>query len=600
MTAPSPVQLSGALVSFTITANGSALDSSWQVVSIDVWHGVNKLPKARLVITDGDAATGTFPISESSTLIPGATLTIGLGYDGSETTVFSGIIYRQGLEIGENTASRLVVEATDKAMAMTLARGNAIYENITDSALITKLITGAGLTASVTATSATQPTVVQYYASAWDLMVIRAQLNGMMVMADAGKVTVAPPDTSQSPVLTVTFGDSILDFQADMDAATQYSASAIQSYAWDPATQALAKSGAAATSVSAPGNISSADLAKVFGITQFLQQTGGTLGTADLTAWSSADLTKNTLAKNRGQVSFQGSALAKTGAMITLAGLGGRFNGDYVIGAVHHSVTGGFWRTTVEAGLSPDWFSATTPDIPAPGASGQLPPGPNLQTGLVQKIATDPDGEFRVYVTLPLLQAQGSLGVWARLGSFYAYNGIGAEFYPEVGSEVVVAFMNGDPRFAVIVGSLYSKKNPPPVTPAAENNQKSIVTRAKLRLDFFEDKKAVEISTPGGQSVRLDDDAKSITVKDMNGNTVTLDGSGVTVKSKSNISLSAGGNVTVSADGNLSLSANGTVSVKGATIKQTADASFSAQGSAEAKLTSSGIVTVQGALVKIN
>ena len=48
-------------------------------------------------------------------------------------------------------------------------------------------------------------------------------------------------------------------------------------------------------------------------------------------------------------------------------------------------------------------------------------------------------------------------------GNLYASNGAGAASYPEIGDEVVVAFMNGDPRFPVIIGRLYSKKNPPSV-----------------------------------------------------------------------------------------------------------------------------------------
>lgn len=600
MTAPSPAIPEGSLVSFTISSNGKDIDSSWQVVSIDVRLGVNRLPKAKLVLYDGSAAAETFPISQTSALIPGATLEIALGYNGTETTVFSGLVYRQGLDITENASPRLVVEATDKAMAMTLARHNAIYENITDSALMEKLIGAAGLSKSVTATTAKHPVIVQYYCTDWDLMVIRAQLNSMVVVADAGKITVAQPDTAAPPVLTATFGQSILDFQADMDAATQYAASAIKSYAWDPATQKLATSGTATANVTEPGNLSSATLAKVFNIASYPQQTGAELPKDELTAWSSAALLKSKLSKICGRVSFQGSALAKVGAMIALDGLGDRFNGNVYTAAVHHSVTEGFWRTTVEFGLPFDWFSATAPDIAAPGASGQLPPVGNLQTGVVQKLDKDPDGEYRVYVTLPLLQATGTLGVWARLGSFYASNGIGAEFYPEVGDEVVVAFMNDDPRFPVIVASLYSKKQSPPVPTDAKNNRKCIVTRSNLRLDFIEDVPAVEISTPGGHSVRLDDKTKTIVIKDLNGNKATLAPAGVTIESAKNLTLKANGNIDVTAQGNLSLKAEANVTVDGLAIKQSAKTSFAAQGTADAKLNSSGVLTIQGTLVKIN
>lgn len=599
MTAPSPAQLAGALVSWTISADGKPLDSSYQVVSIDVWTDVNKLPKARLVISDGDPAAQTFPISETAALIPGAALEISLGYDQSVTQVFSGIVYRQGLEIAQNGSSRLVVEATDKAMAMTLARQNAVFEKVTDSQLIQTLIGQSGLTARVSSTSTVQPVIVQYYCSDWDLMLIRAQLNGMVVTAAGGTVTVAVPDTSKAPVLTLAYGQSILDFRAEMDASTQYTAAAIKSYAWDPATQQLTASGQASTGVTTPGNLSSDQLAKVFDITQYTQQSAGTLPQADLTDWSSAELLKARLSKIRGSVRFQGSALVTPGAMVTLAGLGDRFNGNGYVSGLHHRVADGLWLTSIELGLSPLWFAATTPQVAAPGAAGQLPPVANLQTALVLKTSDDPDGEFRVQVQLPLLQA-GSQGVWARLGSFYASNGIGAEFYPEVGDEVVVAFMNGDPRFPVIVGSLYSKKNPPPVTPDAKNNQKTIVTRSKLRIDFFEEDKAIAIATPGGHSIRLDDKAKTITIKDLNGNTMTMAPGGITASSAADMTLEAKGNIAINAQGNLTLKANANVSVAGLQIDAKADTTFAAQGSAEAKLTSAAMVQIQGGLVKIN
>lgn len=575
MTAPSPEQLAGALASFTITANGTALGSDVQVFSIDIWQGVNKLPKARLVISDGSAADENFPLSAGTALIPGATLEIALGYDGQETNVFTGIIYAQGLDITVDGATRLVVEATDKAMVMTLARRNAVYENITDSDLASKLISGAGLSADAASTSVTHPVIVQYYSTDWDILLIRAQLNAMVVTVAAGKVTLAQPDTSTPPVLTLAFGDSILDLRTNMDAATQFTAAAIQSFAWDPTTQALSTSNQASTSVTTPGNLSSDQLAKVFGVSQYLQQSAGGLQADELTAWSSAELMKTRLAKIRGEVTFQGCALAITGCMVALEGLGDRFNGNAYVSAVRHRVAGGLWRTSTEVGLSPNWFAATAPYIAAPGAAGQLPPVSNLQTGTVLKLDSDPEGEFRVQVSLPLLQS--TTGVWARLGSFYASNAFGAEFYPEIGDEVIIAFMNSDPRFPVILGSLYSKKNPPPVAPAAANNQKTILTRGKLRIDFFEDKPSVMISTPASQSVTLDDAAGSVTIKDKNGNSLTMDSSGIAIKSAADIKLDATGSITIAAQANLTASAQ-----------------------AGAKLTSPAIVQVKGTMVELN
>ncbi len=588
MTAPSPDQFATTIPSYTITVDGAALDTSIQVISVDVWLSVNKMPRARLVISDGSAADEDFPISDGSALIPGVTLAIAMGYGSSTATVFSGVIYRQGLEITNNGPSRLVVEATDQAMAMTLARANAVFQNMTDSAICEQLINTAGLTPKVTSTSTQHEAIVQYYATAWDMVVMRAQANSMVVTVSAGTVTVAPPDTSSSPVLALTFGQSILDLRVEMDASTQYAASAIQSFAWDPGTQALAQSGGASSSVSTPGNLSSATLAEVFNVGSYVQQTGGEMVQAELTDWSSAELMKSQLSKIRGQIRFQGSALAMPGTMVALAGLGDRFNGNAFVSGAHQRLAEGLWVTTVDVGLSPAWFAETAPRIAAANASDQLPPMNNVQTGIVKQIDQDPDGEYRVLVTLPLLQATD--GVWARFGAFYASNGVGANFYPEIGDEVVLGFLNGDPRYPVILGSLYSKANPPPYPPtsggdAAPNNTKSFMSKSKLHIDFIESDPQLTIVTPANQSVTLNDKAKSITLTDANGNSITMDSSGITLKSASDITLTASGSIKMTASADVTISAS---------------ASLSANASASAKFTSDGPVQVKGATVALN
>lgn len=588
MTAPSPVTLANTIPAYVIKVNGSALDSSYQVVSIETWAGANKMPRARLVISDGSAADATFAISETSSLIPGVTLEIALGYGSSTSTVFSGVIHRQGLEFTANAPSRLVVEATDKARVMTLARANAVYLNKNDSDIISSLISAAGCSPTVTSTSTVHETMVQYYSTPWDFTILRAQANGMVVFVNGGTVTVAPPNTSGSAVLSLTFGQSILDFHAEMDASTQYSSGSIQSYGWDPATQALAQSSSASASVTTPGNISSSTLAGVFGVSTYLQQTGGEMVQAELTDWSSAELLKSQLSKIRGQARFQGSNLAVPGCMVTLDGLGARFNGDAWVSGVHHRMAEGLWTTTVDIGLSPNWFAETAANIPAPGASGQLPPISGVQTGIVKQIDSDPDGEFRVLVTVPLLQATD--GVWARFGSFYASNGIGSNFYPEIGDEVVLAFLNGDPRYPVILGSLYSKANPPPYPPAtggdgAPNDTKSFTSKSKMFINFVEHLPQMTLSTPAPQSLTIDDSAGSIVLKDKNGNTITMDSSGITLKSASDITLTASGSIKATASANVSISAS---------------AGLTTSASTQTQISCDGPVQIKGATVALN
>jgi Rhs element Vgr protein len=599
MTAPSPSVNRGAQLTLSVKVEGKEIASTYQIVSVDTEVGVNRLPKASIAIFDGSAASRDFEASNLKTFLPGNKVEIAAGYEGKVGSIFKGVIVKQGIEIAREEGSKLIVHLTDEAIKMTLERTNALFEKVKDSDLIGQLISANGLAKEVAATNTVHEEVVQYYASDWDLMITRAEMNGLVVIADAGKVTVAKPDTQQTPVLLVEYGDSILDLEAEMDASTQYASSAIKSYTWDPVQQKLIDSGPGSVTVKEQGNYSSAELAKVFGVKSFPQQTGAPIEKTALQDWSSAELLKSKLAKIRGRVSFQGSALAKAGKTIEFGGLGQRFNGTAFIAGVRHSISGGRWLTSVDFGLSAKWFSATMPDIAAPDASGQLPSIKGLQTGVVKKVAKDPGGEFRVFITLPLLQDDAK-GVWARLSGFYASNKVGAVFYPEIGDEVIVGFMNEDPRYAVILGSLYSKTLPPLFPPDEKNTKKAITTKSQLQILFDEQDKVIEITTPGKHSVRMDDKAKSITVKDSKGNSLAMSQSGIALDSAGNLSITAKGNITVDAKGNLQLKAAANASLEGVNVSHAAKAQFSAKGNATAEVSASGILTLKGALVKIN
>ena len=105
-------------------------------------------------------------------------------------------------------------------------------------------------------------------------------------------------------------------------------------------------------------------------------------------------------------------------------------NGNALITKVVHTVAEGEWKTTIGFGLSPDYF-ANQPDVDSPSASGLLPAIHGLQNGKVKKIDTDPDGQTRVLVDVPVIEASGE-GIWARLANFYATSGKGAFFMPEI------------------------------------------------------------------------------------------------------------------------------------------------------------------------
>ena len=135
---------------------------------------------------------------------------------------------------------------------------------------------------------------------------------------------------------------------------------------------------------------------------------------------------------------------------------------------------------------------------------------------------------------------------------------------------------------------------------AAENQIKAIVSKNKIKIEFNDDKKILTLSTPGGNTIAISDEGKSILLKDQNGNKVELGESGIVLDSPKDISIKATGAITLDATGKLGLTSKQDLSAKGLNLNLTADVGLTAKGSATAEFSASGQTTVKGAMVMIN
>jgi len=595
--ADSPNLNGGGVVKLSLFSEGAAIDEDIAVISVNVIKAVNKVPFARIVLLDGDMPEQDFPVSNSDQFKPGKEIKISAGYDDEEETIFEGIVVRHGIKVSGDNFSRLVIECRDKAAAMTVGRKNANYIDSKDSDVISKLISDNSLTAAVTATTTEHKELVQYYCTDWDFMLSRAEVNGMVVCVEAGEVTVGPPLSDEAATLVVTYGEDMMEFSADLDSRSQLAS--VESVAWDPATQAVVVVEESNVTVGESGNITSDDLAEVLGLDKFCLQSPAPQESGALTDWAKGQQLKAALARIRGRMKFQGSSLAKVGGMIELAGVGERFNGTVYVSSVEHEIANGQWSTRVDFGMSDSWF-AEQRDLIAPPASGLLPGVEGLQIGVVMKLDEDPAGESRIQVSLPVMQAETE-GVWARLASFHASEGIGAFFIPEIGDEVIIGYLNNDPSHPIVLGSLYSSKRAMPYELTADNYIKGLMTKEELKIEFDDEKKVITIVTPGNNTVVLSDDGKSILLQDQNDNKVELSDSGIVLDSPKDITVSAQGKIAMTAVGNIELSSSGgDVTEEGLNITHTAQVGFTAEGNATAEVSASGQTTIKGAMVMIN
>jgi Rhs element Vgr protein len=595
--ADSPKINGGSVVKLTVYSNGAKLDESIQIISIVVSKKINKIPTANIVLLDGNMPEKDFPVSNAEHLKPGAEIKINAGYDQDEETIFQGIVVKHGIKISENNYARLIIECRDKAVGMTIGRKNANYVDTSDSDIIDKLIGNcSGLSSEVASTEPKHKELVQHYCTDWDFMLSRAEVNGLLVIVDDSKLTIKPPQTGESPQLKVTYGEDLMEFNADIDARSQLST--VSGASWDLKTQAVIEEEVGPQTLNKQGDLDSAELAKVIGLKSFRLQTSAPVEKSVLKAWADAQQVKAGLARIRGRMKFQGSAKAKIGTLIELEGVGNRFSGEVYVSAVNHVISQGNWVTEVEFGLSPNWL-AEKRDLVVPPASGLIPGIEGLQIGVVTKLDEDPEGQHRIQVSVPVLQEE-TAGVWARLVNFYASEGIGAFFFPEVGDEVVLGYFNNDPSHPVVLGSLYSTKRKPPYSLSADNFIKALVTKGNLKLEFDDEKKIITIVTPGKNKIVISDEDQSILLQDQNDNKAELSSNGILLDSPKDISINAKGKISIDAVGDVSMSSKADVKLQGLNINNNADVGFVAKGSASAELSASGQTTVKGAMVMIN
>lgn len=572
-----------------IYVNGTRVkESAYTLQSVTINREVNKVPTARILIMDGDAAAEKFAVSESADFIPGNKIQLKISQGGNAQSLFEGVIVKHAIRASESGGACLLLDCRDACVKLTLGRKNKYFENVKDSDAISTVLQAAGVSGNVKATNVTHKELVQYYCTDWDFILSRAEVNSRLVLANNGKIDVIAPALAASPVLTLIYGATIEEMEVEMDARTQWQQ--VSAAAWDYAGQALASSDAQGDPFKAPGNISGSELAKAVSPADFQLRHSGLLSTAELKAWADACLLKSRMSQVRGRVKIKGSPLVKPGDTIALKGLGNRFNGLVFITGVRHEHGDGVWVTQLQIGLSPEWFHQQEDIIETP-AAGLLPAVQGLQIGVVVQLENDPDGEHRVLVKLPLVDNQAK-GTWARMASLDAGNNRGFFFRPEIGDEVIVGFINGDPRFAVILGMLHSSNKVAPLTAQDANHLKGLVTRSQMKVMYDDENKVMQLETPAGNKVTLSEKDQAINITDQHGNTIKMESGGITIKSIADITLEAAGNMT--------LKATGDFKAEGATMKLSSQATMEMSAQATAKLSASAMLELKGGIIKIN
>lgn len=576
-------------ISYTITAGGTTYVSQGPILSIVSYSEINKIPYASISIMDGDSSKQDFELSSGQEFNPGEKVIIELGYDGKNEVVFSGIIVRHRIKARAGDPSSLNIECKHAVLKMCSGNKTAFFEAKDDKAILTSLFndSNVGGSLSLSGDFLSSEDSLQFDASNWDYFMLRCEANAKLVLFDAADVLVQDASLEGSPVETFNYGQDILEFEFEADAENQYSK--VEGFSWDSDKQEVVMASGKPPSFAQLENtgIKLSELGGVLsGETELVH--GGEISEDELGSWAKAKATIASLTKVKGRIKVTGNSSIKLGDLIEIKGVGNKFSGIVLVSAIKHEMNSGGWVTHIQFGLSNSWHSSRK-DLNSMGASSLLPSVSGLQIGKVLKI--DGDEKHRVQIALPV--AGSDVIIWARMVFEDAGNDRGKVFWPEKDDEVIVGFLNSDPRSPVILGSLFSKSNNPPILPDETNNEKGIISREGVKIIINDEDKSVNIETPEGNTIIINDTEKSIVLQDQNENSIKLEESGISIVSNGDINIKA-------STGDVNIEGSGDIAIKGANIKNEANAKFSAEGQGGAELTTSGNAVIKGSMVQIN
>lgn len=511
-----------------------------------------------------------------------------------------------------------IVRGMDKSFRAYGGRTVASYPNSTLADVAKKVAGRAGLsTGKVDPTSKVYTNLTQNNLSDWSFIRSLAREAGFDAWVADGKLNFCKPtESSSGPAagrlgagdpLQLTPKDDLISFRCAVTAGQQVGSVKVRG--WDPVTKKAVVGTAPAKTTSSSNGSKPDALAGKLGNPTFLAVEAPRSDQDDAT--QAAKVIAETIGGS--STVFEGLSVGnpklKAGTAISIGLLGEPFDGKYTLTEARH---------TVEADGYTTWFAVNgRNDRSLLGLASGAPHGdvlggrriPGVVTGIVTD-AKDPENQCRVKVSFPWL-SDDYQSDWARNAQMWAGKGYGSVIVPEVGDEVLVAFEQGDIHRPFVLGGLYNgvdlpyQGTPALIDTSGKVNRRDLVSRTGHVISMTEltgQNDGILIKTAGnGYKLELSKQARTVTIEADGTVIIEAKGTGaMTIKAAGNLDIS-GRQITMKAQSGITIDGGaGMVDIKAGPKASIAAAKVEVNGSAAADLKGGGMVTIQGALVKIN
>jgi phage protein D len=573
-----------------ITVDGEPLAETTRVdvVSVETWAQIAHHASASVLVQNWSADSGAVTNSESTLFQPGKSIEIELGYHSDMTTVFDGVIAGLRAIFAADARPMLEVRCRSRSLLLDGARRSRFAEDASDDDVANTIASAYGLSLdSGEASPITQPAATQHDVTDWEFLRERAAVLGRVLFVSDTTLAFRPYAQPPDDPLELEWGRNLLQVRIEQNLAARVDPIEITS--WNEAQQeALVEQGG--------GGSSGVPHSKRAGVDTAVDDTHWPLRAATVATTSLADGAETAARAAATAAEEERSHVAGVGRSIGLPAIaidswlqlskvGDRFGGLHYVSGVRHRLDATGYTTEFWLG-SPQ---PLLPPPPAPTARDNSAPSSTATSSVVLAVvdsAEDPDGLNRVKLSYPW-RTDAPDGGWAALSTVGGGSEQGVMFVPDEGQTVVVSYLQGDPRFPIVLGAMWNAQQKPPQQVDRDNAIRSIVTRSGHALEFDDaDSGKVTLRTTGGHTFVLDDSG-----------TITL-----TEKSEKNsLELSDSGAKLTAGSGDIVLSAtSGAVKIDALRVESSASSTTTIKSSASMEVSASGSLTVRGATVMIN
>ncbi len=581
------------------------------LISLSVSNEINRIPRAKLQVHyrrmpfEADT-TSTYQFQEASNFNPiptsptpefkpGQKIEIKLGEEDKTESVFVGYITKHRIEANNNGSFYLFIECKHIANQLTINKRTRVLHHFDDQAgvssdgtinkidelsVLQKLVKkGSGdaldLKWDNDVQSLKQENLIQYEVSDWDFVLTRAEIHGLVCIANSNELKLTSPKIQSSTDLEITLGENLLQFEAEFNEVQRAKNYTFANWVSDADQQ----------------NELDQKNQNVESNTSKIQSDVEITYSAELEEQELNALQKNLEQRQEaglmeGTATVSGTNEFKLLDTISLKGFNAPWDQNTIISGIKHVFKHGTWHTHLQCGISPENHQDTYQTGGSNGSNPFIPSSSALIYGKINRYVTSSNGNEMAEISITSASnEEDHRTIYARLSSFAAGSKAGAVFRPAENDEVIVGFINSDPRFPVILGCTYNSSNESPYALESEGGE---LVQQEVGFSFYDGwnlslnskEKTMSLSTPKGQKFELaaDDQEQSITMLYDDSNSIVIDKDGVKINA-SKISLkSEKGDIEIDSM-NTKINATVEVDIQGSQFKAAAKATAEVSGS---------------------